>query len=1340
MACPRWDRNEELWVAFPKAEELFHRRVRVREVIAPPDEQREVQDVALLVLEEDVPHELAARLRQPSPDDLVGRSWWSFGFPDGMLGNSSDGIVGEALGYGWIRLDTGSRYPVQAGYSGAAVWSPRYEAVVGMVGQARGQTGDARALTLRWINRYLAEQKLHQLADWSVEAAGESALAAWGWSLETDPEADRHWRPRARGVSVDTQGGFRFRGRTVALAAIVSWITGDVPRPRVLVVTGSPGAGKSAVLGRIVTTADPHISAALPPEDTAERAPVHSVSCAVHAKGKTALEVAREIARAASAALPDDVGDLVPALRASLADSPGRGFRVVIDALDEATTPAQARVIIRKIALPLVKTCADLDVRIVVGSRATDDDGDLLAVFGAGAEILDLDAPDYFAQDDLTAYALATLQLTGNERPGNPYADRHVAVPVAEAIAARADGNFLIAGLIAHSHGLHDRQPIAPARISSAPAPTVDTALRDYLTRLPPICGVSAVDVLTSLAYAEAPGLSPDLWRTAIASLTGTALPQDHLVAFARSSAANFLVEASAPDSASGVYRLFHQALNDTLLHARTEAGSIRTDERSLARGFLSHGLAGGWHSAPDYLLRSLPRHAARGGVIDELLADDVYPLHADLRRLIPAAAVASSPDALVRARLLRKTPRAIDATPSVRAALFSVTEAQEHLGSTYRENRFSAPYQAMWAEVTPRFEEVVLEGHTGAVRALCAVAAGDRTLLATAGDDGTVRFWDPASGEHVRTLVGHTDRVKALCVLPAGDRTLLATASADRTVRLWDPASGEHVRTLGHGDRVEALCAVPVGDRDLLATAGGDDTVRVWDPAGGELVRTLDGHTDGVSALRAVAVGDRTLLAVGCGDGTVRVRDPAGGELVRTLKGHNDRVEALCAVSADDNALLAIVDGWGRVRLWNPATGRRTRPLRNYGEFLVQLMRSGSVVSSELPLVVTSGDDGTVRMVDPVTGRNAGTLRGHTERVNALCAVPGDHPVVATASDDGTVRLWDPDARGIPVRGKDHTDRVNVLCAVAAGDRALLAGGRNDGTVRLWDPATGKQTRSLHRGPTTLNRLANTIPPVVQLAVFNLQIVPGVFGVCAVAAGGRDLLATTYWDTVRLWDPARGKHIRGLKGHAGSVELCAVPAGDRTLLAVAGLDTTVRLQNPVSGKHVCTLEGHTDQVTALCAVPAGDRTLLATASADRTVRLWDPVSGEHVRTLEHGDRVGALCAVPASDRSLLATAGDDGVVRLWNPETGGQTRTLRGHSRRVKALCAVPAGDRTLLATAGDDATVRLWNPETYRPVEEIPVRYPVTALAEADGFLAVGLGDGVLVLRLSVNSPAEP
>ena len=851
--------RSELWVAFPKGDDPYAPRVTVAEMRVAP---QQVADLVVLRLAGPVPPGVeAAPLRCPRPADLVDRSWWAFGFAGGdPVGNSADGRVGAALGYGWVRLDAESRYYVEPGFSGGGLWSADYGAVVGLVGAANDR-GDGRALTLHQADRCLPAEQIRLLTEWSVEAAGEVALSAWGWSLSGDVEAGRHWRPRSRGVSIDAERGYRFRGRRAALSQIVAWLEREQPDRKVLVVTGSPGVGKSAVLGRVVTTADAAIAAALPAEDDAVRARVGSIACAVHAKGKTALDVAMEIARAASAALPERLEDFAPGLWEALTERGGRRFNVVIDALDEATNPAEARAIVTRVAVPIVETCAGVGAQVVLGTRRSDDTGDLLRPFGAVRASIDLDAPAYFTVKDLAEYALATLQLRGDERPDNPYADSATARPVAERIAALAEGNFLVAGLVARNHGLHDDAAADPAEITFTA--TVAGALDAYLERIPVIGDTPATEVLTALAFAEAPGLTAEVWQVAVEALTGRALSAGQLTRFARGSAANFLVQ-SAGEGGQATYRLFHQALSDSLMAAREQQADAVADERALTRAFLAwprcdapaghppfiaSGTWDGWDAAPAYLLRSLPGHADRAGLIDDLLTDDDYLLHADLRRLTPAADHATTPAGRRRAKLLRLTPRAIPAEPADRAALFSVTETLEGLGSAYRDHAWRLPYRARWAAVAPRVERAVLEGHTGWVNALCPIHLDGRPLLASAGNDRTVRIWDPATGEEHRTLTGHTGWVNALCPIHLDGRPLLASAGDDATVRIWDPTTGEEHRTLtGHTGGVSALCPIQLNGRPLLASAGDDRTVRIWDPATGTAGPIIPVHHKGLA------------------------------------------------------------------------------------------------------------------------------------------------------------------------------------------------------------------------------------------------------------------------------------------------------------------------------------------------------------------------------------------------------------------------------------------------------------------------------------------------------------
>ena len=577
----------ELGISFPRADDPFRTLAHVQEVRVAADPRA---DVAILELGGELPAGIEpARLRRPKGAELVPKQWWAYGFAD-LIGNEAQGIVGAELAFGWARLDTASRYMIEKGFSGGGVWSPDYDAVVGLVGQARGN-GDGRVFTLYMATNVLREERLELLTDqFDIAAAGADAVASWGWALASDDEAGRHWMPRSRGVTIDIEHGYRFRGRRAVLTEIVVWLSRPQLDRKVLVVTGSPGVGKSAVLARIVTTADPLVAAQLPATETTVRAPLGSIACAVHAKGKTALQVGHEIARAASAALPDRLDDVVPSIREVLGERPGGRFTVVVDALDEAVTGDEARLVIRRLLVPLVEMCSDVGAQVLVGTRSQDDVGDLIAEFGHARHVLDLDLPRYFALDDLIAYAEATLQLTGDVRPDTPYASAEFARPLAQRIAEVAGPNFLIAGLIARAHGLHDDEPADPSTVTVAP--TVTTALIDYLARISDVGDVTAVAALLPLAFAYAPGLTISLWRTLVQALTDQTVSEDALLRFASGAAANFLVETT---SGGATFRLFHQALNNSLLNWRGVRHERVADEQVIVRALLGHGRTVGW-------------------------------------------------------------------------------------------------------------------------------------------------------------------------------------------------------------------------------------------------------------------------------------------------------------------------------------------------------------------------------------------------------------------------------------------------------------------------------------------------------------------------------------------------------------------------------------------------------------------------------------------------------------------------------------------------------------------------------------------------------------------------
>ena len=116
-------------------------------------------------------------------------------------------------------------------------------------------------------------------------------------------------------------------------------------------------------------------------------------------------------------------------------------------------------------------------------------------------------------------------------------------------------------------------------------------------------------------------------------------------------------------------------------------------------------------------------------------------------------------------------------------------------------------------------------------------MVAPDGSWLASAGDDGEVRIWDPATGATRHTLTGHTGGVWALVVAPDG--SWLASADDGGEVRIWDPATGTTRHTLtGHTGGVSALVVAPDGSWLASADTGGE--LRIWDPITGAALTSL--------------------------------------------------------------------------------------------------------------------------------------------------------------------------------------------------------------------------------------------------------------------------------------------------------------------------------------------------------------------------------------------------------------------------------------------------------------------------------------------------------------------
>lgn len=552
-------------------------------------------DVALLQLEAPV-DQAPAIVQSVGPEQLTG-TWRAHGFPiddrdatgrNRGKGYAVDGVLDGPIGNGALDLHTTSDRAVVPGFSGTGLWSDEHDAVVAIIDTVDGDRPTAipvaeavEHLHRSTVLRTVAERMVHYIddADWRA------------WNLRADPAYEAHFGPRSRGVTRHDQKGHLFRGRHTELTTITTWQRDWRHDHRTLVVTGSPGTGKSAIMGRIVTTADPVLR--LQVRDDGVMAPAGSITIAVHASGKTVYDVAEKVAqatRASAATQPHELGAAIAAAH----PSPDRPVTVLIDAVDEAQDPHR---IMNEIVMPLQAAGSVTgSPRVLVGTRRADTDHrPLFRPDDARLLVIDLDDdPDGSGRrgmnDDgggpgslsshsaaVTEYVVAILRARMTGLSPGIFMDPDSLRPLAARIARASGNNFLIASLVAEHHAAHGAsttEPASPHDPDTAGAISIETALETYLDGIPGVAGISARDLLGILAFARTPGMPATLWHTAVLALlpdqldnTPDMISPSDLDTFAASDGTAFLL-TTASDESGPVYRLYHQELIDTLLKA----------------------------------------------------------------------------------------------------------------------------------------------------------------------------------------------------------------------------------------------------------------------------------------------------------------------------------------------------------------------------------------------------------------------------------------------------------------------------------------------------------------------------------------------------------------------------------------------------------------------------------------------------------------------------------------------------------------------------------------------------------------------------------------------------
>lgn len=631
-----------------------------------------------------------------------------------------------------------------------------------------------------------------------------------------------------------------------------------------------------------------------------------------------------------------------------------------------------------------------------------------------------------------------------------------------------------------------------------------------------------------------------------------------------------------------------------------------------------------------------------------------------------------------------------------------------------------------------------VLEGHVGAVRAVCVSDDGSQAVSGSA--DGILRLWDLADRACLQTIPTGSEPIAGVALAPDGRWAI----SAGQSVALWDLADGRCLRSFaGHTGRVTSLSLR--SDAAQALTGSEDRTVRLWDIETGECLRVFEGHTATITCV-CLSLDGRFAIS-GSAAQELWTWDTASGNRIRAFEIQEFGPECV-SVSRDARWVLS-GDADAKLHLWSTKNGMRVRTLRGHTRKV-----TSAGLSANGQWALSSSLDGTLRVWDVTTGCCVRTLEGHRTGVvsvgmsadgaRAVSADGGSDPTSDAASDSSTLRLWD---LAIFHRPEGRFKAPPARCVIAGKEEAKPGQGRFQGMLTQAQSLADAERfeESLY-----LIEQARKIPSFgLNAQAIDLRSRVGQHGsrdrfrdgrctrmircpgsgvgAVALSPDASHALSTGPDKMVRLWNLAKGESEGVLTGHTAPVnDVCYLPDGRRALSASE--DGTLRLWDLASATCLRTFEGHASWVSGVAASPDGRWAL--SGSRDKTLRLWDIGTGACLRTFaEHTNLVRAV-GFSACGRFVLSGSFDK-TLRLWDVATGQCLRVFEGHADIIHSACL--SWDRRWALSASNDKTFRVWDVASGRCVRVFQDHFErvLSVAVTGDGGWALS-GSGDKMLRL--------
>ncbi|EDK45021.1 TOR complex subunit lst8 [Lodderomyces elongisporus] len=332
--------------------------------------------------------------------------------------------------------------------------------------------------------------------------------------------------------------------------------------------------------------------------------------------------------------------------------------------------------------------------------------------------------------------------------------------------------------------------------------------------------------------------------------------------------------------------------------------------------------------------------------------------------------------------------------------------------------------------------------------------------ILASAGYDHTIRFWDALTGVCSRTIQ-HTDsQVNRLEI--TSDKRYLA-AAGNLYVRLYDIRQTGSTGNTTSGGGTSGTAPGGGGGGGGGGGHGANGSSGNSNNSNNNPVMTFEGHTTNVTSLAFQA--ENKWMVTSSEDGTVKVWDVRAPSVQRNYK-HNCPVNEV--VIHPNQGELISCDQDGNIRVWDLGENQCTHHLIPEDDVPINSLS----VASDGSMLVAGNNKGNCYVWKMQNQRDLTSLtpvtkfRSHSKYITRVL-LSTDMKHLATCSADHTARIWSTEQNFALETTLQGHQRWVWDCAFSA-DSAYLVTACSDHYVRLWDLSNSETVRQYnghHKG-----------------------------------------------------------------------------------------------------------------------------------------------------------------------------------------------------------------------------------------------------------------------------------